>query len=118
MWVHHVLPKLVYNSVDPSPAPSLLMCYWDIREKQVTKKHPVNYVDPHHTKEEERDIIKHVFDQLTVVRFQEAMPTVRQQGLDDDTRALQAVEATRNVEMGNKELIKPSRGATRGTTTK
>lgn len=24
------------------------------------KKHPVNYVDPHHTKEEERDIIKHV----------------------------------------------------------
>ncbi|CAM8984076.1 unnamed protein product [Rhodiola kirilowii] len=37
-------------------------------------------------------------------RNQPDMGRVQQQYLDDETRALQAVEATKNVELGNKEL--------------
>nr|KAJ0225309.1 hypothetical protein LSAT_V11C100035190 [Lactuca sativa] len=121
-----------------------------------TKKHGVDYVDPHHTAEEERDIIEHLVSafvqpykeqigilktsitdedangqgwlgimmilfyiyssfsaiivcQLTIVRFLEDLPTVHQQVLDDDTCALQSVEATKNVEMRNKELTQANK---------
>ncbi|KAL7616877.1 syntaxin-81-like [Lactuca sativa] len=75
----------------------------------------MDYADPYLTTKEERDIIEHVvnafvkpckeyigilqpaFDQLTTVRFQEAMPTI-QQVLNDETCAFQ-VELSRLLDI-------------------